>query len=126
MVRVSSPAKLRPWSELTATMVMGLFLGWSKRVKMILAAEFPAIPSSAAKIASERRCAILVHSGPRKLHCSVLIVRSGRGLRTLVRTPGNFAPRTPSAHFTTHLFLKSPMWVLSKDRVGPKLNGSVD
>ena len=32
-------------------------------VKMALAAEFPAIPSSAAKIASERRCAILVHSG---------------------------------------------------------------
>ena len=30
---------------------------------MVLAAEFPAIPSSAAKIASERRCAILVHSG---------------------------------------------------------------
>ena len=31
---------------------------------MILAAEFPAIPSSAVKIASERRCAILVHSVP--------------------------------------------------------------
>ena len=30
---------------------------------MILIAEFPAIPSSAVKIASERRCAILVHSG---------------------------------------------------------------
>ena len=29
---------------------------------MILAAEFRAIPSSAVKIASERRCAILVHS----------------------------------------------------------------
>ena len=29
---------------------------------MVLAAEFPAIPSSAAKIASERRCAILVRS----------------------------------------------------------------
>ena len=29
---------------------------------MILAAEFLAIPSSAVKIASERRCAILVHS----------------------------------------------------------------
>ena len=29
---------------------------------MILAAECPAIPSSAVKIASERRCAILVHS----------------------------------------------------------------
>ena len=29
---------------------------------MILAAEFPAIPSSAVKIASEQRCAILVHS----------------------------------------------------------------
>ena len=30
---------------------------------MILTAEFFAIPSSAIKIASERRCAILVHSG---------------------------------------------------------------
>ena len=28
MVRVYSPAKLRPWSELTAKMVMGWFLGW--------------------------------------------------------------------------------------------------
>ena len=37
-------------------------LRW-KRVKMILAAEFLAKPSSAVKIASERRCAILVHSG---------------------------------------------------------------
>ena len=27
MVRVSSPAKLRPWSELTAKMVMGVFPG---------------------------------------------------------------------------------------------------
>ena len=34
-----------------------------KRVKMVLAAEFPAIPSSAVKIASEWRYAILVHSG---------------------------------------------------------------
>ena len=34
-----------------------------KLVKMILAAEFPAITSSAIKIASERRCASLVHSG---------------------------------------------------------------
>ena len=42
------------------------FLRW-KRVKLILAAEFPAIPSSAMKIASERRCAILVHSAPRVL-----------------------------------------------------------
>ena len=32
-------------------------------VKMILTAEFLAMPSSAVKIASERRCAILVHSG---------------------------------------------------------------
>ena len=27
MVRVSSPAKLRPWSELTAKMVMGVVPG---------------------------------------------------------------------------------------------------
>ena len=38
------------------------FLLRRKWVKMVLAAEFPAIPSSAVKIASERRCAILVHS----------------------------------------------------------------
>ena len=38
------------------------FLLRIKWVKMVLAAEFPAIPSSAAKIASERQCAILVHS----------------------------------------------------------------
>ena len=31
-------------------------------VKMVLAVEFPAAPSSAVEIASERRCAILVHS----------------------------------------------------------------
>ena len=35
--------------------------------KMVLTAEFPAIPSSAIKIASERRCAILVHSGFQKV-----------------------------------------------------------
>ena len=38
------------------------FLLRIKWVKMALAAEFLAMPSSAAKIASERRCAILVHS----------------------------------------------------------------
>ena len=41
-------------------------LRW-KRVKMILVAEFLAIPSSAVKIACERRCAILVHSGLKQL-----------------------------------------------------------
>ena len=40
------------------------FLLRRKRVKMVLVAEFPAIPSSAVKIASERRCATLVHSVP--------------------------------------------------------------
>ena len=39
------------------------FLLRRKWVKTVLAAEFPAIPSSAVKIASELRCAILVHSG---------------------------------------------------------------
>ena len=34
-----------------------------KGTNLIPTAEFPAIPESAAKIASERRCAILVHSG---------------------------------------------------------------
>ena len=32
MVRVSSPAKLRPWSELTAKMVMGVVPGLPKKV----------------------------------------------------------------------------------------------
>ena len=42
---------------------------------MILVAEFPAIPSSALKIASERRCAILVHSGPQASeHCVLLFL----------------------------------------------------
>ena len=35
-----------------------------KGTTFIPTAEFTAIPESAAKIASERRCAILVHSGP--------------------------------------------------------------
>ena len=38
------------------------FLLRRKWVKMVLAAEFPAIPSSTVKIASKRRCAILVRS----------------------------------------------------------------
>ena len=42
------------------------FLLRRKWVKMVLAAEFPAIPSSAVKVASERRCAILVHSARRR------------------------------------------------------------
>ena len=33
MVRVSSPAKLRPWSELTAKMVMGVVPGLVKKGK---------------------------------------------------------------------------------------------
>ena len=47
-----------------------------KAGKMILAAEFRAMPSSAVKIASERRCAILVHLAEHgirsKSHLSVL------------------------------------------------------
>ena len=39
-----------------------------KWVKVVLAADFLAIPSSAIKIASERRCAILVHSGEIGVH----------------------------------------------------------
>ena len=35
-----------------------------KETNLIPTAEFPAIPESAAKIASEQRCAILVHSEP--------------------------------------------------------------
>ena len=37
MVRVSSPAKLRPWSELTAKMVMGVVPGLVIRVNGKLA-----------------------------------------------------------------------------------------
>ena len=37
-------------------------LRFKKGTNLIPTAEFPAIPESAAKIASERRCAILVHS----------------------------------------------------------------
>ena len=33
MVRVSSPAKLRPWSELTAKMVMGVVPGLANSAK---------------------------------------------------------------------------------------------
>ena len=43
------------------------FLLRRKWVKVVLAAEFPAIPSSAVKIASEWRCAILVHSGKERV-----------------------------------------------------------
>ena len=39
MVRVSSPAKLRPWSELTAKMVMGVVPGL---VKCLVATLIPA------------------------------------------------------------------------------------
>ena len=48
------------------------------RLKVILVAEFPAIPSSVVKIASERRCAILVHSGPDTSHQYWLKIRLPR------------------------------------------------
>ena len=35
MVRVSSPAKLRPWSELTAKMVMGVVPGLVIRTRVL-------------------------------------------------------------------------------------------
>ena len=50
-----------------------------KWVKVVLAAEFPAIPSSAVKIASERRCAILVHSGTR-VFCFLVLGVAGFSL----------------------------------------------
>ena len=58
------------------------FLLRIKWVKMVLAAEFPAIPSPAAKIASEWRCAILVHSvawcfkqgGGFQVHCLIFFI----------------------------------------------------
>ena len=63
------------------------FLLRIKWVKMALAAEFPAIPSSAAKIASERRCAILVHSewvsaAPKRGHNPFWYFRVDRHMRT--------------------------------------------
>ena len=65
------------------------FLLRRKWVKMVLAAEFPAIPSSAVKIASERRCAILVHSA---LH--------------LFHTPMGRFPRPPLLERFTQRFAK--------------------
>ena len=54
------------------------FLLRRKWEKMVLIAEFPAIPSSAIKIASERRCAILVHSDS---ECDAKNAVAYRGLR---------------------------------------------
>ena len=48
------------------------FLLRIKWVKMALAAEFLAIPSSAVKIASERRCAILVHSDQNEIRICII------------------------------------------------------
>ena len=42
MVRVSSPAKLRPWSELTATMVIGVVPGLVTQVQILLLVGPPA------------------------------------------------------------------------------------
>ena len=44
MVRVSSPAKLRPWSELTAKMVMGVVPGLVIQEFLILSGIFPIRP----------------------------------------------------------------------------------
>ena len=52
MVRVSSPAKLRPWSELTAKMVMGVVLGWSVLVHRVL---FPEVRKLLRERTAERR-----------------------------------------------------------------------
>ena len=60
------------------------FLLRRKWVKMVPAAEFIAIPSSAVKIASERRCAILVHSGRHRRFSS--LVGHKNLLRTLLRS----------------------------------------
>ena len=52
-------------------------------------AEFPAIPESAAKIASERRCAILVHSvwGNRSW-IAVAVVAPPKSITVKVKAPG--------------------------------------
>ena len=60
-----------------------------KGTNLILTAEFPAIPESALKIASERRCAILVHSEWRRPVTEVLkmeISGSALGSRVLWET----------------------------------------
>ena len=60
------------------------FLLPRKWVKMVLAAEFLVIPSSAVKIASERRCAILVHSDPGRLRgCWTCTTTCGHDMRKI-------------------------------------------
>ena len=66
------------------------FLLRRKWVKMVLAAEFPALPSSAVKIASDLRCAILVHSGLH-VHVSRVPVSSTLGLWQLPSVSGSSA-----------------------------------
>ena len=79
---------------------------------MVLVAEFPAIPSSAVKIASERRCAILVHSveypltaqwfvfsnkirGPHKI-ANVIMASSDCSVRGTVTLPEEECWRVPN------------------------------
>ena len=45
---------------------------------LIPIAEFPAIPESVAKIASQRRCAILVHSAPKFPHARKCLFSQGQ------------------------------------------------
>ena len=82
---------------------------------MVLAAEFPAIPSSAVKIASERRCAILVHSGHKKGGFVCHKSRSSYAIKVGACTPfsvkvplfqGIFMPYDPSFYgiFWGHFF----------------------
>ena len=79
------------------------FLLRIKWVKMALAAEFPAIPSSAAKIASERRCAILVHSAKLRIWTLRIWGFRGPGSRSARQVLCGDAPRLCLDHFAGHL-----------------------
>ena len=83
------------------------FLLRIKWVKMVLAAEFSGIPSSAAKIASERRCAILVHSAsrfsPSLIHGLCAFLPPIHGLCAFFRpllTPSRQPHSPPPSQFT--------------------------
>ena len=78
---------------------------------MIPAAEFPAIPESAAKIASEQRCAILVHSakdiGPSSTFGtqSATVKRGVRSCLILARFSSAYVKSALSFLFTVEIWV---------------------
>ena len=88
---------------------------------LIPTAEFPAIAESAAKIASERRCAILVHSdGPLSLNletCRSPSLLTGSDL-TVESLEGmeaeNLAAVEDSMRFCCHIYYQEKVWVSIK------------